>query len=209
MTDETEAGDVGGGLSPKFRHDFSGDLVERRHVPDDHVRGRLIQQSGFKGSIQNAGAQWFGEYQPVAGPRPALGQHLTGVNDAGDRQAEFNLRILDTMAADQSAASLVELIKSASQHQPQHLYIDVFSGKTNETHSGHRASAHGVDVRQGISRRHLPEGEGIVDDRRDNVDGLHQGNFRREQVNPGVIGLFQTDQNLRVSLNRQAAERFS
>ncbi len=62
------------------------------------------------------------------------------------------------------------------------------------------ASAHGVNVAQGIGGRDLAEGVRVVDDGREEIHGLHQRLRGRNFVHSGVVGCIKANQNVRVML---------
>ena len=61
-----------------------------------------------------------------------------------------------------------------------------------------RLTAHGVDVAQGIRSGDASEGIGVVDQGREEIDGLHHGQTVPEPIDPGVIKRRGTDQKVRV-----------
>ena len=73
---------------------------------------------------------------------------------------------------------------------------------------GDGASAHGVDVAQGVGGGDLAECVGIVDDGREEVDGLHQREVGSDFVNAGVVGVIEANQNVGIVLPGQLSQDF-
>ena len=60
-------------------------------------------------------------------------------------------------------------------------------------------AAHRVDVAEGVGGRDLAVDEGVVHDRREKVDRLHDREVRREPVHARVIVRLGPDQEVRVA----------
>ena len=73
---------------------------------------------------------------------------------------------------------------------------------------GDGASAHGVNVAQGIGGGNLAESVGIVHHGREEIDGLHQREVGGDPVHAGVIGVIEADQHVGIVLARQFAQNF-
>ena len=121
------------------------------------------------------------------------------VYGAGDGVAELDLVVANGMAADHGAAGLHHLGESAGQDALK----DGEVAGARETDHGERAqgtAAHGVDVAEGVGGGDLAEGVGIVDDGREEIDGLHQRQVGGDQIHSGVVGGVEADQDLGVML---------
>ena len=66
--------------------------------------------------------------------------------------------------------------------------------------------AHGVYVAQGVGNRHLPELEGVIDDRREEVHRLDQGYVLVQLVDGGVVRSVDPNEEVRVRDLRQLAQ---
>ena len=61
-------------------------------------------------------------------------------------------------------------------------------GPADELQGGQWSGSHGVQVRDGISRGDPAPVEGVIDDRGEEVDGLHQQVAGRRAEDPGIVG---------------------
>jgi len=103
------------------------------------------------------------------------------------------------VAADHDTACFHHLGKAAGKNLLQDFEI-AFIGKADDGQRGQGASAHGVNVAQGIGGSDLPKREWIVNNRREKIHGLDQrlcgGNF----IHSGVVGCIKANQHVRVIL---------
>ena len=79
-------------------------------------------------------------------------------------------------------------------------------GKSHDRKRRDGPPAHRVDVAQRIGGGDLSEDVGVVDRRREDVDGLHQGRPLVQQVDPGVVAGRHADQDPRVGRRGQPGE---
>ena len=82
---------------------------------------------------------------------------------------------------------------------PSDLEIELVVGEAGQVERGDRHAAHGVDVAERVGRRDLAVDEGVVHDRREKVDRLHDGEVRRQPVNARVIVRLGADEQVRVA----------
>ena len=123
VAQEAEAGDVGDGMRPPGLSRASAAGSRFRAVM---TRMAAASASGearrpFHGGGDDAGAQGLGEDQRIAHPGPGVGEHLVRMDHAGHRQAVFQLRIIDAVAAHQQGPGLMDLIQAAGQNRLEHL----------------------------------------------------------------------------------------
>jgi len=71
-------------------------------------------------------------------------------------------------------------------------------GKPNNIQGGQRARAHGVDIRESVGGGDGAEPVGVVDDGREEVDRLDQGQIVAEAVHSGIVVRRMTDENVRI-----------
>ena len=170
---QAEAGNVGHGmdgcraslglegrgrLSPRCtRDDFCCGLVQRGHGADGGVDPELFRGAFLDRRRDHAGAQRFGEQQPVAGLGARIAEHFGRIDEAGNGIAEFGLLVADAVAADHGAAGFHHLGKAARQDLLE--YGQIALGR--KAHVGQRRdgpSAHGVDIAQRVGGGDLAEG---------------------------------------------------
>jgi hypothetical protein len=128
-----------------------------------------------------------------------------GVNHAGHGVAELEVFIADGMPTDDAASRLGHLREPAANDLLQQRRVAVF----REAHNGkrrNRASAHGIDIAQRISGGNLTVKIRVVHNGREKIHGLHQGEIFGDQIHPGVVVGVEPNENVRVSLPRQAAQ---
>ena len=76
------------------------------------------------------------------------------------------------------------------------------SGKSDDVQRGERLAAHRVDVRQRVRGGDLPEEVRIVDDRREEVDRLHEREIVGQQEDARVVECLAADEQARIRLQR-------
>ena len=91
------------------------------------------------------------------------------------------------MTARDGAAGLDALVGATRQNLPGNLNAQAI-GNAQQVHGMARPPAHGVDVRQRVGRGDLAEQIGIVDHRREEVDGLHETQVLANAENARIVG---------------------
>ena len=119
------------------------------------------------------------------GRAPTGGQQPGRVDQAGYRQADLRLLVLDGVAADDHRPGFLHLLRAAAQDLHQDRAIEA-GRKAYQGEGGQRRAAHGVDIREGVGGGDAAVARRIVDDRREEVDGLHQRPLFVEAVDPGI-----------------------
>ena len=115
----------------------------------------------------------------------------------------FSLMLWPPMTGTPASAHFVQ---PAAEDLPQDFIRELARGKSHDRKRGDGPPAHRVDVAQRVGGGDLSEGVGVVDRRRENVDGLHQGRLLVQQVDPGVVPGRHSDQDPRVGMRGQPAE---
>jgi hypothetical protein len=96
------------------------------------------------------------------------------MDETGDRVAELDLLIGDAVATQNRAIRLLHFRRAAIHDLGQRVEI-TFGGIGENREGGDGAAPHGVDIAQRVGCGDCAECEGIVDDRREEVDRLDQG----------------------------------
>jgi hypothetical protein len=91
----------------------------------------------------------------------------------------------------------------AAQDLSQHVRAERRQRVGHQVERSDRPSAHRVDVRQGVGGGDPAEGVRVVDDRREEVDGLHDRQVGGELHHAGVVGGVGGDQHARVCRSRE------
>ena len=149
-------------------------VVERRHDRHRARQQRVVGLPALARGHHRAGAQRLGQHQHVADAAARVGDHAVGVHGAGDGQAVLRLGVVDRMAADDLGAGRAHDVEAAAQHLAQRGRAELLERPRHQVERGQRPAAHRVDVGQRVGRGDAPEVVGVVDDRREEVDGLHQ-----------------------------------
>ena len=170
--------------------------------------------TGLYGGGKYTRAQGLGEQQLVAGLKAIVSGHVRGVDDARNSQPVFEFVVLHRMPARQNRPGFVHGIKAAAQDIFQYALWVVFCQrlrKKGHVHGAPRLAAHSVHIRKRVGCRYAAKGKGIVDDRRKNIHGLHQGAAGGNGKHNGVFVPGATSQNpglkVRARIRRQTAQK--
>ena len=109
------------------------------------------------------------------------------MHSTGDRVAELDLVVRNAVPAQNHAAGFVDLLRTALQDLFEVIEIAI-RGIRQQRKRGDRLAAHGVDIAQRIGRGDGAERVRIVDNGGEKIDGLHQGELRRQLVHAGIVG---------------------
>ncbi len=140
----------------------------------------------------HAGAHRFREDQGVAGFGSGIRVDFLGVNQTGDGVAKFCFFVADAVAADHGASGFHHFRKTAGEDASENFDVR-FIRKAYEGERGDGTASHGVDVAEGVGGGDLSEGVWIVDDGREEVDGLHERQVGSDQIHSGVVGVIEAD----------------
>ena len=125
----------------------------------------------------------------------------------GDRQPVLELGVDDGVSAHDQSSRLVNLLLPSRQNCREHLERQLAGGKRDDVERGERLASHGVDVGQRVGGRDLPEVERIVDNGREEVDGLDERQIVGHSKNPRVVERLSSDQQSRVCLDWKRGQR--
>src|SRR3984957_1982767 len=205
VAEDAEAGDVGDGVergwavcaglgalwtagSPvvavgryEFEEGFGGVFVEAGHGVRGGLDGFFAGLALFQGCGDYAGADGFCEEENVAGSRAKVAPDFIGMDEAGDGVTEFWFVIADGVAAEDCAIGFAHFVEAAA-----HDLFEDFEGsggrKRDDGEGGDGAAAHGVDVAEGVGGGDLAEEIWIVDERREEVDRLDEGDVVGDSI---------------------------
>ena len=133
------------------------------------------------------------------GAAAGVGEDRVGVHGAGHREAVLGLGVVDRVPADDARARRGDRVGAAAQDLRQHLGPERLERERDEVERGHRHAAHRVDVRQRVGGRDAPERVRVVDDRGEEVGGLHERQLVAELHDAGVVGGVGRDEHARVA----------
>jgi hypothetical protein len=100
----------------------------------------------------------------------------------------------------------MNLVLSAAEDVGENAQWELAARKPNDAERSQRLAAHGIDVRQCVGGSDLSELIGIIDDRREEVDGLHKREIGGQPKNPRVIEGLATDKNSGIRFRAQRRE---
>src|SRR5581483_8760030 len=134
-----------------------------------------------------AGPQRLGQHQLVAGLRRRVGPDLLRVDDAGDGHAELDLSVAHRVSANDEAARLHAAIGPAAEDLAEPVQAELVVRVADQVQGGLRLASHRVDVAQGVGGGHLAVDERVVDNGREEIDGLNDRNLLGQLVDTGVV----------------------
>src|SRR2546425_13349152 len=121
------------------------------------------------------------------------------MDEAGDGISKLGFIVTNAMAAYDRAICFHHFRKAAGENAFQNIEI-AFFGETNQRQCSQRASTHGVNIAQSVGSSNLAESVGIVDDRRKEINSLHQRGSGSDLIHPGIVGVVEADKNVGVML---------
>jgi hypothetical protein len=162
--------------------------------------GRLlaVRRVGARRADRDADAERLREHERVARPRAPVARDAALVHDPGDGQAVERDVVVDRVPARDDGARLRDLLRAAAQDLLEHLVREDLHRKRRERERHDRTPAHRVDVREGVRRRNRAEQTRIVDDRREEVDGLDDRRAAGQAVHRRVVRPLVPDEQARV-----------
>ena len=195
------AGHVGHGVGPARRAEgVAADGVELDHLGDGPVEDRLGTLLPLGGSRHESRPQRLRQDQEVAHPCAGVGQELGRVDQSRDAQAELDLGVAHCVAAEGDRAGQGDPLGGPAEDLGQDLQRELVVGEGRDIQRRDRAAVHGVDVRQGVRRRDPAERVRVVDQRREEIERLDQGEIGREAIHPRVVHGLGADQDVGVEL---------
>ena len=124
-----------------------------------------------------------------------------------DRETVLELFVDDRVTADDEGAGLVNFVLPTAQDLGEHAQRKRVRWKADDVERSERLTAHGIDVGEGIRRCDLAKGVWIIDDRREEVDGLHEREVVGQHEDPRVIEGLATDDQVGIGPVRERRER--
>ncbi len=199
MAGERESRHVRGGVHPVLQGEAAGHVVQPLHLLEGRLQPRLVELVHLEGVDEHARAQGLGEEQAIARPGPGVGEQAVWIGQAHHREAVLELLVAHRVTAQQHGAGLGQGLGSPLKNAAQGLRPLPFQlREAAEVEGEERTPAHGVDVREGVGRRHPAETAGVVAHRSDEVGGGHQG-MAIQEVDPGVVRRLRTDEDPLIS----------
>ena len=182
-------------------------FVKRGHQRDHRVNLAIFQHLRLLCGGQDANAQWFREEQHIPLPRAKVFIEPFGVHKSGYGEAVFWHIVKNAVSTRDDRTCFVDLAISTRENALHRALWHVL-WNAEQVERKLWFSAHGVNIRECICRRNLPEGEGIVYYRRKKIDRLHQSQLIANAVDRGVIRVIKPHQKIFIRMCWQIAQQF-
>ena len=153
----------------------------------------------FESRGDHTGAERFGEDQNVAGARTHISPDSLRMDYSGHRVTKLQFVVANGMSADHGAIRFCHFRQTAAQNLFQH-FRRASCGKGQDGERGNRTTAHGIHIAERIGSGHLAEKLGIIEDRREKVHGLHDGEIVGEAIDSCIVAGFKTNDDVRINL---------
>ena len=157
------------------------------------MRGDRLGPSSAAAGEHDAGAERLGQHEGVAGPGPALGEDAVGVDEALHGEPEDRLLRADGVAAGDHTAGVGHDLGGGGQDGRDGLDRQLL-GEGGDVEREDDRPAHGEHVAAGVGRGDGAEVGGIVDERREEVGGRHEGQVVGQPEDGGVVERRQADE---------------
>ena len=132
------------------------------------------------------------------GARVGVGHHAARRNHPCDSEPINRLWILDRVAAEQDAFRFLDLFRAATQDLVHRLERHNIGRHAHDVQRCKRSPAHGINVGQRVGRGDLAVPMRIVDDRREEIRGLHERAIAVNAIHPGVVPGGRADQEISI-----------
>ena len=96
---------------------------------------------------------------------------------------------------------------AAAEDVGEHLHGQLAAREPDDVERGERLATHGVDVGEGIRRGDLTKEVRVVDDGREEVDGLHEREIRSQQKDARVVEGLASNDETRIRPQGKTAQR--
>ena len=187
MAQKAKSGNIRTGVDLRaFGHGLRCVGVQPGHRANQTVILLRLQQVCLGSGGQDAGAEGFGQNQRVSRSGAHVSQSLAWMDIAGDAQAVFRLIVLNGVAPGDDAACLHRFLVAALQNFPDGLLRET-AGDAQQVHGHGGPPPHGVHVTEGVGRGDLPEPEGVIHNRGEEIHGMNGGDLVGNAVNTGVV----------------------
>jgi hypothetical protein len=110
------------------------------------------------------------------------------------------------VAADERDPVLRQDLKPAAHDLREYREVNALLREARDGEGGRGRAAHRPNVVDGVQGGDAPVVERVVNDGREEVDGLDEGEVVRETVNPRVVGGLDADDQVRVARDVQTAQ---
>ena len=204
VAEQPEAGHVGHRVRVPGERRLGGGGVQLDHRGDGPREQRVVRSAALARGDDGAHAERLGEHEHVARPARGVREDPLRVDRPGHREPVLRLVVLDRVAADEYRAGLADHVQAAAEDRRQDLRAELLEREGDDVQRRDGCAAHGVDVRERVGRRDPAEVVGIVDQRREEVDRLHERDVGGQPHHRGIVPRRRSDEQPRVVLRREA-----
>lgn len=191
---QPEASDIGCGRKPEFTDDSpTGTVQHGPPTPKFTLMSLIAIPPGLDCRCQNATTERLGKQKDVARAKPGIGCITVWVDDAGDRKTILDGIVLYAMPAHKNRPGFTHLVRTTPKDISQNILWQFLHRKTDDVERTPRFTPHRVDIGKSISSGYLPEQIRIVDDRREEIEGLHDRLTAGDPDYRGVLVVSRTD----------------
>ncbi len=187
-------------------HRLRGDVVQGRHLLDGRRHRSGVDRTALERSGEDARPEGLGRKQQVSRTGTRVRNDPARVNGSAHRHSVLRLGVFDRVAADHRYAGRPRDRSTPLEDPRQDRRVEVVDREGADVERRDRHPAHRIDVAQRVGRRDPAEVVRIVDDGREEVDGLDQGQIVREPVDTRIVARADADENVRIRRWRQVAQ---
>ena len=195
-------------MNLQILHRPLGVPVQGFHGGNGGIRGLLRCHLRLDAGGDQPRSQRLGKNQHIPGLSSSIGPEPVRAHKARNAEPVFGLLILHRVAAGQHRPRFLYLRGASRQNIPQHGGVQA-GRKAGNVQRHRRFASHGVHIAEGVGRRDLPEGIGIVHHRREKVQGLDHGQIPADPVHRRVVGSLGSYYQIFVFKFRQLAQNLS
>jgi len=125
-----------------------------------------------------------------------VGEDLVGMDDAGHRETELWLRVIDRMATDDCYSGKLQDFGAAFEDIAEEVEGEDIARPAHELQRGERAAPHRVDVGESIGDCDPAPISCLVDDWCKEIHRLNERDRIRQPIYTGVVRPFDADQEI-------------
>ena len=198
VPEDSESRDVGAGVNGVFAHDCRRGGVESRHERHGFVDAFLRSFSLLESGGDDARAQGLRQNERVPFLHADVAENFVRMNDPRDGHAVFDFFVDNAVASYNNRAALFDFIGAAFENLAKDFHLHLTLWEANDVHRRFGFSTHGVNVAQRIRGGDLTEDIGIVNDGREKIHRVDDGQIGTQTKYPGVVGRFRSDEHIGV-----------
>ena len=187
VTEQSTARNIGRGAHESLFGKRGAGKICSRHKRDDFFLELVRREATFDAGCRDSSAERFCEHEQIANARIFVRENVSKIDNAGDGESVDRLRISNRVTTDDRATDFGGFLETAAQDLGDRFCGDKILRKTHQVQRSDWPAAHREHIRESVRGGDLSVGEGVVDDWREEVHGLHESTMSIQFVNAGVI----------------------